>query len=410
MKAKIVSFVSLSLVAFSGCDKQESTVSRDPIVLTTEQKQVVASSNSFGLHIFKEIAENTPEGQNIFISPLSISMALSMLYNGAAGTTSDELRDGLGYVGLSDENINKANKDLIEALINADPKVMMEIANSIWYKNSFTVEDNFLATNKEYLNADVRSANFDSNTKDLINAWVKSKTHEKITSIVEEIPDEAIMYLINAIYFKGIWQYKFDPKSNQKLNFMLSNGNKKQTDFMVQEGSFEYMQNDLFTAVDLPYGDGRYSMMVLRPNDGKTYKDILSAMNEQSWSTWNNSLRKVDKIKISFPKFKISFKKELNDDLKALGMKSMFDVSANLTRINPTAPLAVSKVMHKTFVEVNEEGTEAAAVTSVEIVLTSNGSGGLAFTADKPFVYFIREKDSKTILFTGIMNEPLIEN
>jgi len=397
------------MLVFQACDKQDSTVSKDPIILTTDQKQIVASSNSFGLEIFKQVATTAETGENVFVSPLSISLALSMLYNGAASTTKDELTQGLGYVGLSDEQVNIANRDLIKALMKADPKVVMEIANSIWYKNDFEVKQSFLATNKDYLNADVRSASFDQSTIGLINSWVSDKTHKKIESIIDEIPDNVVMYLINAIYFKGIWQYKFDKAKTQKLDFTLSSGNKKQVDFMIQEGSFEYFQNNLLEAVNLPYGDGNFSMMVLLPNEGKTYKDILAAMNGQNWATWNNSLGKANK-KIYLPKFKFAYKKLLNNDLSALGMPIMFTDNADLSGINSEADLYVSKVLHKTYVDVNEEGTEAAAVTAVEIGVTSVGSDALTFKADIPFIFVIKEKESNALLFMGILNEPVIEN
>lgn len=410
MKTSGFLLISLTLTLASGCNKHDVSISKEPINLTVEQKQIVSSSNVFGLNIFKQVATNAKDGENVFVSPLSVSIALSMLYNGADGTTKEELQKALGYDGLTDEQVNIANRDLIKALIEADPKVAMEIANSIWYKNTFEVEQPFLAVNRDYLSADVRSASFDEATKDLINTWVSDKTHKKIKSIVDQIPDNAVMYLINAIYFKGIWQYQFEKSKTQKLDFNLQAGNKKPTDFMVQEGSFDYLQNDLFTAINLPYGSGNFSMLALVPKGDNTCKNILNELTAENWASWNSSLHKTN-VKVYLPKFKFSYKRELNDDLITLGMPTMFsDYFANLSRINKNASIAVSKVMHKTFVEVNEEGTEAAAVTSVEIVFTSVGSGPIEFKADKPFVFVIMEKDTKALLFTGIMNEPVVEN
>jgi serpin B len=410
MKSIIKSITCLAFLLLSGCDKQDSSISKDPIKLTSEQKQLVSSSNSFGFNIFKEVAANSKDGDNVFISPLSMSLALSMLYNGAETETREELQNGLGFTGLTDEQINVANRDLIKALMKADPKVAMEIANSIWYRNTFSVEPSFLAVNKDYLNAEVRSASFDAATVGLINSWVRTKTHEKIKTIVDQIDTATVMYLINAIYFKGVWQYKFDSQKTQKMDFTLFDGSKKQTDFMVQEGSFEYLQNELLTAVNLPYGDGSFSMMALVPREDKTYKDILAAMNDQNWSIWNNSLQKINKVKIYLPKFKFSYKRKLNNDLINLGMPAMFSDAADLTRINRNGNLVVSNVLHKSFVEVNEEGTEAAAVTSIEIELTSVGPESPMLKADKPFIFIIKEKNSNSLLFMGVMNEPLVEN
>lgn len=408
MKSIILSMFCLIAFSFTGCEKQDSGEVNKDINLTAEQKQIVASSNSFGLNIFKQVVSNSKDGENVFISPLSVSMALSMLYNGAATQTKTELKEELGYIGLSDTEVNESNRDLIKALIDADPKVAMEIANSIWYKNAFAVEPAFLAVNKDYLSADVRSAKFDAATKDLINSWVADKTHQKIKTIVDQIPTDAVMYLINAIYFKGVWKYQFESKNTKPGYFYLTGGKTKQVDFMSQEGSFDFYQNDLFTAIDLPYGKGNYSMMVMVPKAGKTYKDIVAVLNAQNWSTWTNSLGKM-KVKVYLPKFRFSFKKELNDDLTAMGMPTMFTDFADLSGISTANSLKVSKVMHKSFVEVNEEGTEAAAVTSVEIVLTSVPETTV-FNADKPFVFIIHEKSTKTFLFMGVVNEPLSEN
>lgn len=411
MKIKILTSICILFFALIACEKQDPSINKDPINLTLTQKQIVDSTNTFGLNIFKEVVSNSGENENVFISPLSISMALSMLYNGAANATREELKDGLGYSGMTDEQINIANRDLIKALIEVDPKVIMEIANSIWYRNTFQPEQEFLATNKDYYDADARSVTFDPTTVDLINNWVSTKTHNKITTIIDQIPDDAIMYLINAIYFKGTWKYKFDKDKTLKMPFNLGNGGSKQTDFMFQDGSFEYMKNDLLTAVNLPYGGENYSMVVLVPNGENTYQDILAALNQQNWEIWNNSFAKRDEVKVYFPKFKLSFKKELNDDLAALGMPTMFSDFADLTGIHHNGGLKVSKVMHKTFVEVNEEGTEAAAVTSVEIIETAyNPANDLIVKADKPFIYIIKEKDTNTLLFMGVLNDPVTEN
>lgn len=408
MKRYFILFFS-SLFFFASCEKQEKSINKDPIELTTEQKQLVSSSNKFGFTVFKEIAGNTKEGENVFISPLSMSFALTMLYNGAETATKQELKDALGYTGLTDDQVNIANRDLIKALIEIDPKVAMEIANSIWYKNNFNVEPDFLTINKSYFNAEVEKTDFSPATVGMINNWVSSNTHDKIKKIIEEIPAETVMYLINAIYFKGTWKYQFENKNTTKLDFFPSTGSTFKTDFMVQEGAFEIVNNDLFSGINLPYGNENYSMMVLLPNEGKSVENIISSMNDENWTQWVNKLQVTNKIKIYLPKFKFSFEKKLNDDLYALGMQTMFSNFADLTKISKAGGIKVSEVKHKTFVEVNEEGTEAAAVTSIGIELTSAGPNNI-FNANKPFVFIIKEKDTNSLLFMGIMNKPTIEN
>jgi serpin B len=409
MKTTIFGFIAVVLL-FISCEKQDSANSDSkPINLTTEESQLVTSSNSFGLNIFKTIASNTEEDENVFISPLSISLALSMLYNGSSSTTKEELQKGLGFMGLTTEQVNTANRDLIKALINVDSRIKIQIANSIWYKNDFEVEQSFLTVNKDYYNAEVNSAKFNSETKDLINNWVSNATNKKIPTILDEIPSDVIMYLINAIYFKGIWQYKFDTKQTQKMEFTLINKNKIQTDFMHQKGTFEIVENDLLTAVNLPYGKGNYSMMILVPAENRTYKDILNALNEENWNEWNSKLSKSEDLDVYMPKFKFKYKRTLNDDLQALGMKTMFSDYADLTGIRKAGGIAVSRVLHNTFVDVNEEGTEAAAATAIEIKYTAARISNL-FIADKPFVFIIKEKDSNAMLFMGVLNKPVIED
>lgn len=393
------------LFGFSSCEKNVQTVSKNLILLTTEQKQIVTSSNNFGFDIFKEVVKNSKPDENTFISPLSISLALTMLYNGSATITRDELETSLGYKGLSNEQVNVANRDLIQALLKADPKVVMQIANSIWYKNSFTVEPDFIAVNKNYFDAEVKAEAFDNETKDLINNWVSNKTNKKILTIIDEIPADVVMYLINAIYFKGIWQYQFESKLTQKMDFSLSPENKIQTDFMTQESTFEYAKNDLFSAINLPYGDGHFSMLILLPGEEKTCQDIVNAMSDENWTNWNNSMVKQN-IKVFLPKFKFEFFRKINDELATLGMSSMFGSSADLTGINKIDDIYVSRVLHKTFVEVNEEGTEAAAVTAVEIAEKAVFDGPEIFRADKPFIFVIKEKDTNTLMFMGILNNP----
>lgn len=214
------------------------------------------------------------------------------------------------------------------------------------------------------------------------------------------------MYLINAIYFKGIWRYKFDSKLTKNMNFNLNEGRTITTPFMNQKGTFEYMKNENFSAVNLPYGNSNFSMFIMLPNDGNTCNDIINSMNDQKWASWNQSLSKQE-IEVSLPRFKFEFFKDIKEELTGLGMDNMFGSAADLSGITKRGGIAVSRVLHKTFVEVNEEGTEAAAVTAVEIKETA--SAPLVFKADKPFIFVIREKDTNCLLFMGIMNNPALE-
>jgi serpin B len=335
-----------------------------------------------------------------------------MTYNGAAGDTRAAMEDALKKEGFTPEQINTSYKSLIDALRSVDQKVLLEIANSIWYRQDYTVLPEFVNVNREYYNAEVSSLDFaDPVAKDIINGWVDEKTHGRIEEIIDNIPSDAIMYLINAIYFKGIWQYEFDKSKTSEGPFDLNDGGSTVTvNFMKQSTSLSVMHNELFSMVELPYGRGNYSMDVLLPNQGFTTDDIVNSLTAENWNNWimGMSLRNVDLV---FPRFTFEYKNELKSELTAMGMGLAFTDDANFSGITGQGNLKISRVIHKSFVEVNEEGTEAAAVTAVEMVLTSGGGSGsnLLFQVDRPFLFAIRETTTGAILFIGRVQNPLIE-
>jgi serine protease inhibitor len=394
------------------CKKSNNEIDHKVISLTKSQQKIVGSSNSFGLKLFKEVARPLDPAKNFFISPLSVSMAMTMTYNGAATGTRDSIQKTLGFQGLTDEDINQSCHDLMASLLGLDPKVTMEIANSIWYEQTETILPSFLEVNQTYFDAQISRANFlDPATVGLINNWVNEKTHHKIPQIIDRIPADVIMYLINAIYFKGTWKYEFDKNKTSKQTFMLSDGSSFLTDFMVQKGTFKYVKNDLFSAIELPYGDDNFSMMVFVPSEGKTCLSLLSQLDDTNWNAWGTELNETQNVQVYLPKFKFSFDTLLNKPLESLGMSIAFTANADFSRINGLKNLYITRVIHKSFVDVNEEGTEAAAVTVVEIGKTSIGPGDeiTYFRADRPFIFAIKEKQTNTILFMGLLNKPVSE-
>ncbi|MCP5062783.1 MAG: serpin family protein, partial [Ignavibacteriae bacterium] len=311
---------------------------------------------------------------------------LGMTLNGANGSTYDAMQSTLELSSLSNQEINEAYKSLIELLTQIDPKVQFDIANSIWYKNDLSFEQDFIDVNKKYFNAEVEGLNFnDPNSVKIINNWVSANTNGKIKSILNEIPSDAIMYLINAIYFKGTWKYEFDKDNTLDNFFKLSNGNEVPCKMMIQENDFEYYSGRDFQAIDLPYGDGHFSMTVILPNENKTVDEIIKNLDKESWDSWINNFNEL-KGTLQLPKFKLENEYSLNDVLKALGMEIAFNSgAADFTNLYEPGGVFISNVKHKTYVDVNEEGTEAAAVTSVEISYTSVGDGGFNMRIDKPF-------------------------
>ncbi|NQU81631.1 MAG: serpin family protein, partial [Bacteroidetes bacterium] len=281
----IIPALLILLLGYS-CEKTEvEEPGPKEINLTQKGKILVEADNLFGINLFKEVLEAEEPGENVMISPLSVSLALAMTYNGADGDTKEAMEKTLGLSGLTVDEINDNYKMLIDALASVDPKVLMSIANSIWYKQNFEVEQDFINVNQDYFYAEVSPLDFTNpDAVTTINNWVADKTKNKITEIINEIPPLAVMYLINAIYFKGIWKYEFDESDTKEKPFYLSDGTSKDVPMMVQEGSFNYLSNDILQAVEMPYGAGNYSMIILLPHYNKTPDDIIDQLSNENWN------------------------------------------------------------------------------------------------------------------------------
>ena len=370
-------------------------------------KGLVESDNSFGLKLFREIAKEQPDS-NVFISPLSVSMALGMTYNGADGSTKEAMEKTLEVSGLTVEEINLSYKNLIRLLTELDPEVRFQIANSIWYRNTMTSpEREFLDVCGEYFDALVTGLDFnDPASADSINAWVDEKTNGKIQEIINApISPLTPMFLIDAIYFQGAWTYQFDPNDTQDDFFTLPDGTKKPCKMMEQRGFYRYYFGGDFHAVDLPYGNGAFSMTVLLPYWGCDVDDLIGRLDTDSLKHWLSCFSS-DSGDIYLPRFKLEYGLTLNRALDALGMGIAFTPAADFSKMYKNVGVWIDSVKHKTFVEVNEEGTEAAAVTVVEMTLGPQPPG-FWFRADRPFLFMIRENQSQSILFVGKIVNPI---
>lgn len=411
MKKMMNIFLILAIgIVLIQCEKNPVSPEKNVRELTGVEKTLVEADNSFGLKVFRAV-NNDEKDKNVFISPLSISMALGMTLNGADGATREAMQNALELAGLSDQQINENYKSLIDLLTGLDPKVKFQIANSIWYRNDFKFKESFININKQYFYAQVAGLDFGNpNSVKIINGWVEDNTNGKIKKIVDQIEPHIVMFLINAIYFKGIWTYEFDKSQTQNDVFNLPNGSQKTVPLMTQSREFSYYANDQFQAVDLSYGDELFSMMIILPAPEINVDDFLAALSAENWNQWTGSFSEQDGV-LFLPRFKLEYEKLLNDALKSLGMTVAFDQDqADFTRMFDKVGginLFIDKVKHKSFVEVNEEGTEAAAVTSVEIGLTSVGPGSpFVMRVDRPFIFAIRENHSGTILFIGKIIDP----
>jgi serpin B len=407
----IIAIICISSLTFS-CKKE--TTDNTPgefkqVNLTEKQKQLISTSNAFGFDFFKKANEISVSDANMMVSPLSVSMALGMTRNGAANGTLQAMTNTLGFAGMTDTAINESYKYIIETFTGLDPKVKLQIANSIWYHNAFTVEQPFVMANQQYFDASVTKLDFSSPTAiSTINGWVNEKTNTLIPKIIDEIPAEAVMYLVNAVYFKGQWKYQFDKSKTEQKPFHLYNGTELQVASMIQHEKHPLFEGPGFAAIELPYNQGNYVMSILLPDPGKTVDDVITQLSQANWNTWSTQFSERD-IQLQLPKFKYQYnEKQMKPILSDMGMGLAFDpVNADFTRINSDGGLYISRILHKTFIETNEEGTEAAAVTAVEVGVTSVGPDQTYyFTINRPFVYFIQEKSTGTILFIGTVMNP----
>ncbi|NES20576.1 MAG: serpin family protein [Symploca sp. SIO3E6] len=370
-------------------------------------EKFVAANTKFGFKLFSEILKQEKD-QNIFISPTSVAIALGMAYNGASGETQQGMAEALELQQLSIEDINQAHNILQTSLATADPDVQLSIANSLWAKQGVPFKREFLQTNQQFYGGKLTELDFASpEAPEVINSWVKENTNGKIEQIVEQLKPDDVLFLINAIYFKGNWSEQFDKSQTTELPFYLTDGTTKQHPMMSQFGNYRYAENDSFQAVSLPYGGGRLSMYIFLPSEQTNLEAFQQQLTQENWRQWMNQFQTRDG-EIKLPRFQFDYDIQLNDALKALGMEAAFDASqadfSNMTSV----PVKIDEVKHKTFVEVNEEGTEAAAVTSVGIAVTSAVMPQSPFqmTVDRPFFVAIRDNQTRTVLFMGSVVEP----
>jgi len=412
MKTLFTIFTVLALCAFCSCQTDDSNTDENKTInLDEKSAQLIEADNTFGLELFQKIREES-EKENIMISPLSISVAFAMAHNGADKDTKTEMEKAMKLNGLTTEQINNSYKMLIKALQSLDEKVVFEVANAIFYADGFTVKPDFLNINKTVYDAEVEKLNFNSQAAvDRINDWVSEKTNDKITKIIENLSPLDRMVLLNAIYFNGIWTNKFNEKGTHNLSFTKTNGTVLEVPMMQKEEKLNYTTNSLFSAVKMPYGNGQYNMVVMLPATGKTSQNVIDALSFSNWKSWMTKFETKNPVVVTMPRFKFAFDTELKNVLKGMGMVKAFQPNiADFTKISDE-DLYISSAIHKSFIDVNENGTEAAAVTSITFTATSAGNEPpkTIFYVDKPFVFAITEKDTDAILFIGEVNHPEYE-
>ncbi len=395
--AAALSLMSMFVVACASSDHSESN--EEPVNIKVSEK--------FATNFFK-LAAKKPDS-NVVVSPYSVSTALSMAYNGAGSKTKSEMQDLLDYTGLSDEAVNQQNSSLYKSLMHVNPTSELTIANAMFANKNFEFVKAFMDSNQKYYGAKLETLDFaDLSTVNKINNWVKDNTKSKIPSILDKVAPDAILYLVNAVYFKGVWLDEFKKEETQQTEFKLNNGTKKTVEMMNRSAKMSYFAGNNFQAVMLPYKDKRLQMCIFLPDKKSNITTFINSLTPESWSEWREQFRK-EEGHLGLPRFKVEYKTELSDVLKAAGMPCAFEDNCADFKKMIEQNAMISRVLHKTYLEVNEKGTEAAAATAIEMSVTSapmNPKPPFEMICDRPFVVAIRDEKTNAILFVGAIVDP----
>jgi len=368
-----------------------------------------AAMADFGWHLLRSSAAN--EG-SLLVSPASVHLALSMTLNGADTETREQMLTLLGDSSFDTEQLNRAARLALARWNLPGDEDRLTIANSIWFDQTFEPDPAFLQANADHFAAAARKLDFHSDEAlDAINGWVKEATRGLIPSILNRIPQDVVMYLVNAIYFQADWTEPFAKTATRLRTFHTPDGD-IETDFMHRNGSMQYLQRDGMTGVLLPYKGGRFAFFAILPDGQTTPRDLLASYGDADMQAFVEALQSdatQTGVDLALPRFEVSYQDSLVDELTAMGMEKAFDPTQadfSLLQTSRVKDLYISDVIHKTFCRVDEKGTEAAAVTAVEVSKTSMPAPGLSLVFDRPFLYGIVDLESTLPLFLGILENP----
>ncbi|MDR0792974.1 MAG: serpin family protein [Chitinophagaceae bacterium] len=396
---------------FLGCSKnnQQDPLKPSPVMNINVSAQVAQNTSNFAFNFFNALQQTQPKTDNIFVSPLSLHIDAGMLLNGANGNTYTQLQNALNLNGLSVDDINQAYQTLLQDLPKADNLVDLTLANSMWYKNNFPVLPDYSNTLTNYFQSAAYPSAFGKPAVDSINKWASDNTKGKINHVIDApIDPDAVMFLLNALYFKGNWASQFDKSNTKPQTFTMEDGSTKQVQMMLQQNAFVYTSNTTYSAIRLPYGNGQFSMTILLPTQGNKIEDVINNFTANDWNAFQQDTSRIT-VQVGLPRFTIPlYKVDLIPVMKSMGVTDVFsDQLANLSKINTAAVnglLFVYLMQQFTYLNVDEVGTEAAAVTIIGTATTSI-SATPSFICDHPFGIIISENTSNTILFMGrIMN------
>ncbi|TYQ29596.1 serpin family protein [Pseudanabaena sp. UWO311] len=429
-RATLISLLALALIGCAVPDTRNpqvsliSTVSPAPTNIAESPKPIidnrpnnrkvklddrlVESSTSFGFNLFDRLAKQDPK-KNIFISPSSVAIALSMTYNGASGETQEAIAKALELQNIKIDEVNDFNWNIQQLLANGDTNVELSIANSLWARKDIALKQTFLNKVKEFYQAEISNLDFkDPNAANTINAWVKKNTKDKIDKIVDRIEPDSMLFLINAVYFKGKWESPFEKSLTKPQPFTLADGAKIQHPAMSRSGEYRYYDAPTFQAISLPYGTGRFSMEIFLPKPKSNLLEFQKQLTAKNWQEWSTKFTRKEGL-IQLPRFKVEYETSLKSALQNMDMAIAFDPDKADFRNLSNVKAFIGDVKHKTFVEVNEEGTEAAAATSIEMKVTSampSEESPFQMIVDRPFFFAISDRQTGTIIFMGAIKNP----
>jgi serine protease inhibitor len=370
----------------------------------------LASANSgFAFDLLKTLVTEQ-RGSNIFISPYSASTALQMVGSGAEGITSKEIQQTLGTIQMPPRALYEANKEISEIINAKNTNFSLTTANAIWYLSGFHIDPAFLRGNEDYFGAKVEGLDFSlPSAADTINAWASEETQGKIDQIVTSPLDPALRVLLaNAVYFHGAWEYQFDTNYTTNREFYLAGGGQELAPMMQQATNFYYCATNGYQAVQLPYQGSNLAMYVFLPDSGSSLVDLLGATSGDWWQKEVKEEFSEQSGTVILPKFNLNYAVDLNDPLQTLGIVTAFTDEADFSKIS-NVPLHISDVKQKAIVEVDEQGTVAAAVTTISVIATAIPVGYVPpfqMIVNRPFLFVIEDQTAATIMFMGVVYNP----
>ena len=403
-------FLAAALMMLSACDGILNSegggpppeITELPRALTDAEVRTIGASNAFGFELLREVLADDPES-SVFLSPFSASTALGMTLNGAHGETFEAMRSTLQFGDLTETEINASYRGMLDLLTALDPGVELTIANAVWVRQGSALRESFRSRVAASFDARAEELDFGHpGAADVINGWVREATRNRIDEMVEPpISPRIVAYLMNAVYFNAGWTRTFDPEDTRTGDFHRLDGSTAPVEFMTREDTAAVHFGQGWSAVDLPYAGQAWAMTVVVPWTDRSIHEVLATFSMEDWEALTAGLRST-RAQITLPRFELEWEAVLNEPLKRMGMEVAFDGRADFTRMFENASPWISEVKQKSFVRVDEEGTEAAAVTSVSMEESAPGE----VRADRPFLFVIRERLSGTILFMGVIVEP----